>query len=123
MGNVGRPMLIACTHCQRLVRRRDPSCPFCGAAVVLTPTHEIPRMTRAALVMAGAAAITACGVSSPSYGFPIPPFDSVDAEVEDADPVFPEATTRPEDATTDSSLDASTDAHPDADAADAPSSD
>jgi hypothetical protein len=85
-------------------------------------------MRRTALFVAGAAAISACGgVSVPFYGFPGGPPDLVDAEVEDADPVFPDATTPPDaptpDAALDASLDAAVDARADADAADAPSSD
>ena len=110
-------MLIACTHCQRLVRRRDPRCPFCGAAVVVTPMREMPRLGRAAFLVAGAAAVSACGYSAPVafYGAAIVPHD---AEAEDADPVFPDAAP-PDAAAPDARADAATDARPDADAADA----
>ena len=110
-------MLIACTHCQRLVRRRDPRCPFCGAAVVVTPMREIPRLGRAAFLVAGAATISACASAPVAfYGSPIVP---IDAEVEDAAPGFPDAAMPPDATTPDASVDAATDAHPDADAADA----
>lgn len=114
-------MLIACTHCQRLVRRRDPRCPFCGAAVVATPTREIPRLGRAAFLVAGAAAVSACSSAPVAfYGAPSIP---IDADVEDSAPVFPDAATPPDATTPDASVDAATDAQPDADAADAPAGD
>jgi hypothetical protein len=71
--------LAPCPSCSRHVKVGPPSCPFCGGDV---PTDVAPRvstagpgkgLTRAALMFAGATAVTACGTSTTS---PTPPADA-----------------------------------------------
>jgi hypothetical protein len=58
--------LLPCPHCARHVRAPATACPFCGAAVALTPRANVvlPRLGRAAL-FAASTTLAACGPSSP----------------------------------------------------------
>jgi hypothetical protein len=73
--------LVPCPGCRRHVRVRETSCPFCAGALV-EPAARGPvlkprgRMSRAALVAAGAALLGAAAcednVAVPAYGAPFP---------------------------------------------------
>ena len=72
-----------CPACARHVREGDAACPFCGAGMTRAPAAMVPvgRMSRAALLAAGAAgalAMTDCSSSSgtPLYGGAVPPQES-----------------------------------------------
>jgi hypothetical protein len=84
-------VLVVCVACDRFVRASEHCCPFCGAN--RTPTHSIdvvaprtgaPRLSRAALLLAGTAAVTACGKTTgtdtldsgraPDVYVPAPPY-------------------------------------------------
>lgn len=60
--------LTPCPSCSRHVKVGPPSCPFCGGAVpVDVPARVAPAgrpLSRAALLFAGAAAVTACSSST-----------------------------------------------------------
>src|SRR3954454_702148 len=72
--------LVLCPGCGRHVRSDDTACPFCQAALVSQPSanacqgpccgHLSPRLSRAALMAAGAALLcAACGRSTfAAYG-------------------------------------------------------
>ncbi len=74
--------LTPCPSCSRHVKVGPPSCPFCGGAVptdVPARTFASPAgkpLTRAALMFAGAAAVTACSSNGPS------PTEARDAEAD-----------------------------------------
>ncbi len=74
--------LTPCPSCSRHVKVGPPSCPFCGGAVptdVPARTFAVPAgkpLTRAAILFAGAAAVTACSPSSSG------PTESKDAEAD-----------------------------------------
>ncbi len=69
--------LTPCPSCSRHVKVGPPSCPFCGGAVpVDVPARVVAAgrpLSRAALLFAGAAAVTACSSSTTS---PTPPKDA-----------------------------------------------
>lgn len=95
--------LIPCSTCARHVRSSEAACPFCSAAVPVTPAQPLPlsrsagkRLSRAALFALGtsAAAVGACS-SVAMYGAPVAydPSDAADAgDAADAD----DAAKRPE---------------------------
>ncbi len=62
--------LVCCMECARHVRISDPACPFCGASLEgLEERHVEPLpgdrgLTRAAVVLMSAAALTGCGNTS-----------------------------------------------------------
>ena len=58
--------LVVCAACSRHVR--EPTCPFCGAAVATAVAAPAPRVARAALL--GAVALVASACSSAVYGGP-----------------------------------------------------
>lgn len=72
--------LVACHACDRHVRAHEAACPFCSARREVTAPRAAlarvssPRLSRAALFLAGAAAasttIAGCGPSNPVYGGP-----------------------------------------------------
>jgi hypothetical protein len=72
--------LIPCPSCHRHHRVGEPVCPFCGTALptgqsIPSSTTSLARMSRAALIAAGAAWLGAgaCENSiSPPYGAPPP---------------------------------------------------
>lgn len=59
--------LVTCPSCARHVRSSETACPFCSVALPERASDAAPaspftgRLTRAALVFAGAAAVAACG--------------------------------------------------------------
>ncbi len=76
--------LTPCPSCSRHVKVGPPTCPFCGGDVPVPAARAVALqagkpLTRAALMFAGAAAVTACGGSSSAYGVPVFP-DASDAE-------------------------------------------
>ncbi|MBX3229933.1 MAG: hypothetical protein KIT84_26135 [Labilithrix sp.] len=90
-------VLVPCSACARHVRAGEPACPFCGAARVaqqLVAAPSLPSgLSRAALLLASAAALAACGKEpapppkpspdntalAPAYGGP--PEDIVSAAI------------------------------------------
>lgn len=57
--------LVLCRACKRHVRRSEPTCPFCAAAIEAAPVARVslgPAVTRAALLVSSAAAVGA-GIS------------------------------------------------------------
>ena len=72
--------LVPCPGCGRHVKSDDTACPFCQASLASQPSanacqgpccgHRAPRLSRAALMAAGAALLcAACGRSTfPAYG-------------------------------------------------------
>jgi len=66
-------MLIPCEACGRHLRARESRCPFCLAvrAPCDVPEPAPPRLSRAALVMAGSIALSGCPVAV-RYGGPPP---------------------------------------------------
>lgn len=103
------PMYLGCLRCARHVRDTDAICPFCGARMLPSaprPRHDAPRLSRAALLLAGAAAVSACGkttdtgstsssgtsvdrVPAPAYGGPPPAFVDAGATTATPAPVPP----------------------------------
>lgn len=67
---------VLCASCRRHVRRDDPSCPFCAAAISGDAVAPPPgwRMSRGALfAFASSVAIAGCGSEVvPVYGAPSP---------------------------------------------------
>ena len=112
--------LVPCSACSRHVRSTEAACPFCRASFD-PPTARAPdelrspvRLSRAALALAGMAALSACGKSleAPAYGGP-PPLVNTDEPravyggppvMMDAEP--PPAAPRAGDAGTDAGSDA-----------------
>lgn len=68
--------LTPCPACTRHVKVGSAACPFCGGDVpVDVPVRAMPAsrpLTRAAIMLAGAAAASGC--SSSSGGQPLPPY-------------------------------------------------
>jgi hypothetical protein len=66
-------MLVPCEACGRHLRARESRCPFCLA--VRAPCDVVepapPRLSRAALVMAGSLALSGCPVAVRYGGPPI----------------------------------------------------
>lgn len=76
------PALLApCPGCARHVMRSERACPFCAAPLEGDPSsahidEEPSRISRSALLLAGAAMVAGCNLTSPSvavYGAPSPP--------------------------------------------------
>jgi hypothetical protein len=65
-----KPHLSACEGCGRHIRVSEGACPFCGATTSATfrakaaPQPPTRRLSRAALIVFGAASVTACSSSS-----------------------------------------------------------
>ncbi len=76
--------LSVCSSCSRHVR--ESSCPFCGAAVAVTPRGAAPRVARIVLLGGAAAVAAACSSAQPLYGAPAPDASSQDAAQNDASP-------------------------------------
>ncbi len=71
--------LRPCSSCARHVRATETTCPFCTSALTACADTSEPtttaRLSRAAIVLAGAAALAGCGKESgiaPVYGGPPP---------------------------------------------------
>ena len=91
--------LLLCPACARHVRESESACPFCGAHRVATASEEPAlessvRLSRAALVLAGALAAAACDrrgvdtrIAQPYGAPPTPPTPDVVL----AQPVEPDA--------------------------------
>lgn len=63
--------LVPCSGCARHVHDSERVCPFCGGSVAATTVGgelSFGRLSRAALILAGATAVAACGKSSPPNG-------------------------------------------------------
>lgn len=84
-------VLVVCGACDRFVRVAEERCPFCGAdrtpatsASPVAPPIGSPRLSRAALLLVGTAAVTACGKTTgtetpdsgraPDVYVPAPPY-------------------------------------------------
>jgi hypothetical protein len=78
--------LALCPGCSRHVKRTDPACPFCAAPLDAVPSaaafdEESPRISRSAMILAGAAMVAGCNLTQPAniYGGPPPPPAAQDA--------------------------------------------
>ena len=78
------PALLApCPGCSRHVMRDARACPFCASPLESDPTRahldeEPPRVSRSAMLLASAAMVAGCNLTSapvvtPAYGAPAPP--------------------------------------------------
>lgn len=81
--------LALCSGCSRHVKRADAACPFCGAPLAATDAspavvdEEAPRLSRSAMLLAGAAMVAGCNLtqSAAIYGGPPPrPAAQADAQ-------------------------------------------
>lgn len=72
--------LALCSGCSRHVKRVDSACPFCGAPLEATDApiavvdEEAPRLSRSAMLLAGAAMVAGCNLTQTAavYGGPPP---------------------------------------------------
>jgi hypothetical protein len=86
--------LVLCPSCTRHVRREEPRCPFCGAAVPEATRAAIPRVAPAGLsraklyafhaAMATGVAATACGATTAVGTDAAVPADASDGSSADA---------------------------------------
>lgn len=67
------PMLVPCEACGRYLRARESRCPFCltARAPCDVPEPAPPRLSRAALAVAGSIALSGCPVAVRYGGPPI----------------------------------------------------
>ena len=84
--------LVRCEGCARHVRAVENGCPFCGADLsrACARPRSRGRLSRQALLAAGAVAIASSGAAcelraEPVYGGPIPPADAGAETDADAD--------------------------------------
>lgn len=97
-------VLVVCGACDRFVRVSEARCPFCGAhrqpttsTSPVAPQVGPPRLSRAALLLAGTAAVTACGKTTgtetpdsgraPDVYVPAPPYGQ--PNIPDPEPTAP----------------------------------